>query len=185
MRRGDRFRRLRDLDIVDRPSEEQIAAWYPRLFRTALRLTGNREDSADLTQQAFCKALGRWEQFDGNCLATTWLHGILVNCVRDRLRRHARWPVKDMDKCALAETASGEDGVPERLGRQEQLSRLRQAIEALDGELRRPLVAAVIDGYTYAEVAQMLSIPAGTVAYRVHRARRQLRAAMLESFPEA
>ncbi|KKK83944.1 hypothetical protein LCGC14_2788310, partial [marine sediment metagenome] len=97
---------------MERPSEEQIAAWYPRLFRTALRLTGNREDSADLVQQAFCKALGSWEQFNGNCLPTTWLHGILVNCVRDRLRRHARRPVEDVDEWALAEMAPREDGVP-------------------------------------------------------------------------
>ena len=169
---------------MDRLSEEQVAMYYPRLFRTALRLTGNREDSADLTQQAFCKAVSHWGQFDGKCQPATWLHGILINCVRDWFRGKARRNTKEFHEWALVNTASVHEGADETLDRVERLGRLRQAIEALSEDLRRPFVAAVIDGHTYKEVAEMLSIPVGTVAYRVYQARRNLRDVMLESFPE-
>ena len=49
----------RERHTVKRPTEEQLSRWYPRLYRTALRLTGDPSDAADLTQQAFCNALGR------------------------------------------------------------------------------------------------------------------------------
>jgi RNA polymerase sigma-70 factor (ECF subfamily) len=169
---------------VNRPSEEQIAAWYPRLFRTALRLTGNREDSADLTQQAFCKALGAWERFDGRSRPTTWLHGILVNCVRDQFRRSAVRAVEELQEWSLDNSSVQGGCVAEELGRQEQLARLREAINGLDHELQQPFVAAVLDGYTYGEVADMLGIPVGTVGNRVYRARKRLHSVMLESFPE-
>ena len=169
---------------MNRPSEEQIAAWYPRLFRTALRLTGSREDSADLTQQAFCKALSSWERFDGRSQRTTWLHGILVNCIRDQIRRSSLRAVEELQEWSLDSPSVRGGCVVEELGRREQLGRLREAIRGLDQELRQPFVAAVLDGYTYAEVAEMLGIPVGTVGHRVYRARRRLHSVMLESFPE-
>ena len=66
---------------MKRPNDEQINMWYPRLFRTALRMTGQVEIAGDLTQQAFCNALNKWELFEGKVLPTTWIHQILVNCV--------------------------------------------------------------------------------------------------------
>ncbi|MFP3937199.1 MAG: RNA polymerase sigma factor [Phycisphaerae bacterium] len=83
------------------PSEEQVRRWYPRLFATALRLTGNEADAADLTQQTFCSALDKWHSFDGRCLATTWLHGILMNRFRDWLRGRTRKQHRPLDVWAL------------------------------------------------------------------------------------
>jgi RNA polymerase sigma-70 factor (ECF subfamily) len=156
------------------PTNQQIAAWYPRLFRSALRLCGNVHDSADLTQQAFCRALATWSQYDGRCQPVTWLHGILINCVRDWARWHAvRGTTVDFDEWSVAAVAPG--GSPaERLGMDEDLARLRSAITALPDDLRRPFVAAVMDGHPYQVVAEMLATPVGTVAYRVHLARRAL-----------
>ncbi|MCK4624446.1 MAG: sigma-70 family RNA polymerase sigma factor [Phycisphaerae bacterium] len=87
---------------MDRLSEKQVAMYYPRLFRTALRLTVSRDDSADLTQQAFCKALSYWERFDGRCRPATWLHGILLNCVRDWFRMKARRNTEEFQEWAVA-----------------------------------------------------------------------------------
>jgi RNA polymerase sigma-70 factor, ECF subfamily len=169
---------------VNRPSEEQIAAWYPRLFRTALRLTGSREESADLTQQAFCKALVAWDRFDGRSQRTTWLHGILVNCLRDQIRRSSVRSAEDLQEWSLDNSSRTSGCVAEELGRQEQLGQLREAIQGLDQNLQQPFVAAVLDGYSYGEVAEMLDIPVGTVGHRVYRARQRLSSVMLESFPE-
>ena len=74
---------------VNGPSQEDVLKWYPRLYRTALRLTGNADDASDLTQQALTQALGAWDRFERGGLRTTWLHQILVNCVRDWARRAA------------------------------------------------------------------------------------------------
>ncbi len=169
---------------MDRLSEEQVAMYYPRLFRTALRLTGSHEDSADLTQQAFCKAVSHWGQFDGKCQPATWLHGILINCVRDWFRRKARRNTEEFHEWALENVVSDRDSAAERLDRQEQLDFLRRAIEDLPDDTRPAFVAAVIDGHTYKEVAEMLSVPVGTVAHRIYRARRNLRNAMPELFLE-
>jgi RNA polymerase sigma factor (sigma-70 family) len=169
---------------VNRPSEQQVTAWYPRLFRTALRLTGSAEDAADLTQQAFCKALGTWDRFDGAALATTWLHQILLNCVRDWARRRAVRNAPQVEEWDLLpandDTPEGREGIE----KQEEGAAVRKAVEGLPGDVRSALVATVIDGYSYAEAAELLQVPVGTIASRVYRARTILRAAMGDATEE-
>jgi len=169
---------------VDRPSEREIAAWYPRLFRTALRLTGNAEDAADLTQQTFYRALQTWDRFDGKALPTTWLHQILVNGVRDWARRRAVRAARQIDEWDLLPVAAEACGGRERLEKREELAVLRQAIESLPAAARTALVATVLDGYTYQEAAEMLQVPLGTIASRVYQARAQLRATLGEALGE-
>jgi RNA polymerase sigma-70 factor (ECF subfamily) len=167
---------------VTRPTNEQIGAWYPRLFRTALRLTGSHDDASDLTQQAFLKALGGWESFDGRSLPTTWLHRILVNCVTDWRRKLSSGPSQAIDEWALV-LADG-DSTGRRQDMQEPMQHLRQAIEELPVALRSAFVATVVDGYTYEEAAGVLKVPVGTIGSRVHEARKQLRTVMQRDFPE-
>lgn len=164
------------------PTEEQIASWYPRLYRTALRLTGSAEQAADLTQEAFCRALDGWDGFNGEALPTTWLHCILLNCVRDCDRRRKVRSGEPLNEWSLAVVT---DRPAEQLEKREQLDRLRQVIEELPAALRPAFVATVLDGCTYQEAGELLSVPAGTIASRVHEARKKLSAAMQEAFPEA
>ncbi|MCY2925432.1 MAG: sigma-70 family RNA polymerase sigma factor [Planctomycetota bacterium] len=77
--------------------EEKITAWYPVLFRTALRLTGSATDAADLTQQAFCRAIEHWDRFQHNSSPLTWMYRILINGMKDWARGLAKakdspWP---------------------------------------------------------------------------------------------
>lgn len=169
---------------VEPPSNKQILRWYPRLFRTALRMTGNAADAADLTQEAFYRALKNWGSFDGGALPTTWLHQILINSVRDWARRRSR-QVHEPFRALSAVAAKGSNGEPaEQLERRERLARLREAIEELPEVLRPAFAVTVLDGHTYEQAAELLSVPTGTIASRVHEARKLLRAAMRESFPE-
>jgi len=170
---------------VDKPTEEQIGTWYPRLFRTALRLTGNPEDAADVTQQAFCQALNRWDQFDGGALRTTWLHQIVLNCVRSWARRRSVRRDKAIDAWTLAALEDPGLEISSRLERQEQMLSLRRAIAGLASETRSAFVATVLDGYTYEEAADLLSVPVGTIASRVHEARKHLQGVMRRIYPEA
>ncbi len=160
----------------------QIAAWYPRLFRTALRLTRNPEDAADVTQQVFCNAMRHWDRFDGRCLPTTWLHQILVNCVRDWARRREVRATDPLDE-GFVWKADG-DAPSERLDREEQHGHLRRAIGNLPDTLRGAFLMTVVDGYTYEEVADVFSLPVGTVATRVHEARKRICEAMRRVYPE-
>jgi RNA polymerase sigma-70 factor, ECF subfamily len=163
-------------DLVPRPTDEQIGSWYPRLLRTALRMTGSLEESADLAQQAILQAMEGWQRFNGRASAATWVFRILVNCVQDRRRRQSRDPAPMGDEFDLADPS-----VPDAAGRasrQEDLRRLRQAMGELSADLRAAFVLTVLDGYTYQEAADLLSIPLGTVAFRVHEARKFLKATL-------
>jgi len=158
--------------------------WYPRLYRTALRMTGSRDDSADLTQQAFCKAFVAWDRFDGRCQPVTWLHSILANCIRDWLRKRSRRAGETCAEWDLPAPAGDGTSAIAHLDRQERLASLRESIDRLSADLRTAFVAAVIDGYTYQEIAEMLSLPVGTVGYRVYKARREVTGVMQDLFPE-
>lgn len=169
---------------MERPDDGQISAWYPRLFRTALRMVGSREDASDLTQEVFRKAFRSWETFDGRSQPVTWLHGILVNCARDWARRRSVRRAEPLQEWGLPDGVANASSAHDLLDRKEQLSGLREAIRGLDDKLSSPFVAAVLDGYTYGEVAEMLGIPVGTVGHRVYQARRKIRCQMRELFPE-
>jgi len=169
---------------VRKPSDEQIAEWYTRLFRTALRMTGHTEDAADLAQQTFYQALNRWDQFNDRSSPTTWLHRILINCVRDWARRRGIRSSDPIDNWALVPVDSGQVQASDLLERKEQLAYLREVIENMSETLRPAFVATVLDGYTYQEASEILGIPVGTIASRVHEARRQIEAVMHQRFPE-
>jgi RNA polymerase sigma-70 factor, ECF subfamily len=163
----------------------EIAQWYPRLYRTALRLTRSADDAADLTQQTFYQALRGWDRFDGKVRPTTWLHAILLNCVRDWARRRAARPVEPLDEWSVP-AAERSPGTPlEAVERSEEGARLRAAIDALPAPIRQAFAATVLDGYTYQEASELLSSPIGTIASRVYEARRRLREAMPDAISEA
>ncbi len=170
---------------MNEPTDEQITMWYPQLFRTALRLTGSTETAGDVTQETFCKALAGWEKFDGRSLVTTWLHRILINCIRDRQRRQLRrsnmgsfseWRLKPIE----AELPMTD----EEFDRRTQLVHLRKTIEKLPDRLRVAFIATALDGRTYEQAAELLSLPVGTIASRVHEARQIVQRRMRQAFPE-
>jgi len=167
---------------LSRPTDQQVSQWYPRLYRTALRMTGSHDDAADLTQQAFLKALDRWGSFNGQSRPTTWLHRILVNCVTDFWRQRRTRPVQNADEWVLSQVSSCPDGACG--DNDEPAAELRRAIDALPPAQRTAFVATVIDGYTYEEAANLLDVPVGTIGSRVCQARRQLGDVMRRQFPE-
>jgi len=154
-------------------TRQQVDQWYPRLYRTALRLMGNADDAAEVTQEALCRAFERWDQFAGQSKPTTWLHRILVNTAKDRLRRQQVRAAQALDEWATP-VLSDADSPDDHALHCERRRTLREAIEALPAYLRQPLIATLLDGYTYQQAGELLDIPPGTVGSRVYKARQHL-----------
>jgi RNA polymerase sigma-70 factor (ECF subfamily) len=159
-------------------TDGQIEQWHARLFRTALRLTGSHDAASDLAQEALCKAVGKWDQFDGRSLPTTWLHRILVNCVNDWRRREAANPAGPLDEWALMQVQDKTGDAGQAFDLREGVDSLRHAIDELPVTLRAAFVITMMDGYTYEEAAELLSVPVGTIGSRVYEARKKLKAIM-------
>jgi len=155
------------------------------LFRTALRLCqGHDADAEDLLQDTVLRALNSYGQLREPSAARSWLFTILsrthLNRVRTR-RRRAEMVSADLDEpafeAALAEWAPlaspAEAAETWHLGEQ-----LTKAVDDLPPELRSVVMLVDVEGFTQREVAGMHGVPEGTVASRLFRARRQLRAAL-------
>ncbi len=169
----------------DRAALEELARRARRLaYTVALGLTGNREDAADLTQDAmvrFFNALGR---FDRGRPLKPWLLRIVRNLYRDRMRRRRVRRVTALEEIT---EATGNDPVeespgPEALASRRELQRLVwAALQELPDHYREVIVLRDYHGLAYAEIARVLRLPRGTIMSRLHRGRRMLRRRVLES----
>jgi RNA polymerase sigma-70 factor, ECF subfamily len=165
--------RLARTVLVDAPAtfRRQLLDVIPRLRRYARTLTFDTAAADDLAQQALERALRHWQQFDPQREMGVWLLSIAHNAFRDTQRRDARLTV--LDPAELQRVQDDTQSDPgHHLG-------LRLDIEAalarLSPEQREPLLLVCVEQLSYAEVAQVLGIPIGTVMSRVCRARATLR----------
>lgn len=154
-----------------------------RVYAAALHILGNHADADDATQETFVRAFRGLPTFDGRADFFTWLYRITVNTALNSLRGGKRG-------AALAQKGGTEaahvGGRPEALGqsvadpsqraeRTAEVSRVLAAIAELSPSLRVTLVLATIEDLPHKQIAEILEIPEGTVAWRVNEARRLLR----------
>lgn len=154
-----------------------------RAYNLALRMLGNPWDAADVAQEAFIKAFGALDQFRGDARFGTWLHRIVVNAVRDHLRRRQLDPMEDeeLDR-ACAPDDSGSSGGRLVGGRKNNVNPaadglsqpLLDALLRLDERFRLAVVLCDLLGYDYAEAAEILGVREGTIKSRIFRARADL-----------
>lgn len=163
-----------------------------RLWAVALRTMGNPEDAADGLQDGMIAAYRRAGSFRGDAAVTTWLHRVVVNACLDRLRaakvRRTEALPDDLEEYAgrgslvTSVSGSGSDaGDPADVSvRAERRRAVLAALALLPAEQRAALVLVDMEGYSVAEVAQMLDCPEGTVKSRCSRGRTRL-AALLDA----
>lgn len=164
-----------------------------RVYAAALHILGNHSDADDATQEAFVRAYRGLSTFDGRADFFTWLYRITVNTALNALR-------SDKRGAALHQRGNTEaihvGGRPEALGRVErdpaqhvqatgEVARVLDAVAGLSASLRVTLVLATIEELPHKQIAEILEIPEGTVAWRVNEARRLLRQKLAGDEPKA
>ncbi len=144
-----------------------------RLFRMALAWTGDSMLADDLTQECLARAWEKRHHLQEAAKLEAWLFRILHNCWMEHLRRSR--PTTGLDEVPPAE----EDGPDQRLERLQLAQRVRGAVARLPLGQREVITLVDLEGCRYAEVAEILEIPLGTVMSRLSRARRALKAELL------
>jgi RNA polymerase sigma-70 factor (ECF subfamily) len=164
--------------------EEEALDLADQVYRVARRLVSTREEAEDLMQETYARAFRAWRSFQPGTNLRAWLLRILTNLNIDRGRRQQRTPdLQPMEEGdyflynRLEEAGdSGEERVDERLSQDDAVG----ALSAVPHDFRDVLVLVDLGDFSYADAAQILDIPIGTVMSRLHRGRRILKRELAE-----
>lgn len=159
-----------------------------RLFSVALHVLGDRGEAEDATQETFLRAYRAIDRFDGRSAFYTWLYRICVNVSLNVLRRRKRVDAADLSDPRVPEpSADPSQGQTDPTGSADAralYAGLAKALDALSPSLRTTVVMVLIDGVPQKEAASVLGCSEGTIAWRVHEARRRLREALGDDVPD-
>ncbi|MDQ1502426.1 MAG: eukaryotic-like serine/threonine-protein kinase [Actinomycetota bacterium] len=148
--------------------EVLLARHVDRVHAICRRVTGHPEDALDATQEALIALTRGLHRYDGRALFTTWLYRVATNAALDELRRRKRRPepAELSDDRAMAGGAGGgvESVVAARLD-------VDAALAGLSPEFRAAVVLRDLCDLDYAEIAEVLDVPIGTVRSRIARGR--------------
>jgi RNA polymerase sigma-70 factor (ECF subfamily) len=161
---------LEDSDAV---FEAEVLPQSRALFGMAYRLTGNAHDAEDLVQETMLRAYRAFDRYRPGTNARAWLFTILHRLRTDALRRRGRSP----ETVELLNDGPPVAPVHEAIltsGREE----IVRALENLPEVFRSAVVLRDVEEFTYAEIADILGVPVGTVMSRIHRGRAHLRRAL-------
>jgi RNA polymerase sigma-70 factor (ECF subfamily) len=163
--------------------EALVRAYQKPIYNYTYRMTGNRQDAQDLTQETLVRVCTSISGFQGNSRFSSWVYRIASNLCVDRLRRRHRTLSLDatVGEEELAWQVPDQSPGPESLAEQADLGRaIQQGLERLSYEHRAVVILHDMRQLTYGEVAEALRCPVGTVKSRLSRARAVLRAVLAE-----
>lgn len=149
-----------------------VTEYTPYVYRTAFALLQDPTEAEDISQEVFLKVYHSIYQLNDVKAFSSWLKKIVTNSCLDCLKKSRGIPVPDKDLELIP--ARPFDNWDQRLIVQE-------ALKELASEYRQVLVMREWQGYDYSEIAQLLSIPVGTVKSRIHTARMHLRKILTDS----
>jgi len=162
-----------------RAFESLVRRYRKRIFALALHIIGSSSEADDITQDVFLKAYRALPEFEGRSQFFTWVYRMTVNrslnARRDRARRG-----EDSDDARL-ELAVAVDARsnPNRIAELRQTySRLLRALDGLPADMRTSVILVSLQGMSHGEVAVVQNVSEGTIAWRMHEARRRLHEAM-------
>ena len=167
--------------------EEEALELADQVYRVARRLVGSREEAEDLVQETYARAFRSWRSYTHGTNMRAWLLRILTNLNVDRGRRIQRTPqtqpLEESDYYLANKLASSageevleQDQVVERLSQDS----IVHALADIPSQFRDAVVLVDIGDFTYADAAEILDVPIGTVMSRLHRGRRALKQRLAE-----
>jgi len=178
---------LKPSDIAERFENEALPL-LSTIYAGACRLTQDPTSAEDLTQETFLKAYAAFHQFEPGTNIKAWLFRIMQNTFISQYRKDSKAPyqtsVDELEEWELsALEATSQTVLPSA-----EMQALRsmpdtvivEALKQLPEEFRTPVYLADAEGFSYAEIAEILDIPMGTVMSRIHRARVRLRGLLTE-----
>ena len=156
-----------------------VEQYRDNVYRLAYRMCGNAYDADEAAQEAFVAAWRALPNFRGDAKFSTWLYRLTANAAIDVMRREKRHQtVGDGEMVDLADDA---DSPQETVERTEQQEAVQKALATLSEEYREVLLLRYMEELDYAEIAEVLQLPSGTVKSRINRAKAALKTALLKS----
>jgi len=163
-----------------RAFEGLVKRYRHRIYALALHMTGSPSDADDITQDAFVRAFRHIHRFEGRSEFFTWLYRIALNLALNARRDRARRRTADLDDprvtVAVAVDSGGDPG--RALELRQAYTDLVSAFDRLSPLLKTTIALTMMQGLSYPEAAVVLDTTEGTIAWRIHEARKQLRAAL-------
>lgn len=150
------------------PCEKQV-------YFTCLRMLGNEQDAQDCAQETMLKAFRSFDSFRGDSAFATWIIRIAMNCCNDFLRSKKNVVSLDgLQEDAGFEAVDRGKGPYQQLEQKERMRLLHAALKQMKDEYRQLIVLRDMQGMSYEEIAEALSLSLGTVKSRLNRARNEL-----------
>ena len=178
-----------DAELIERCLRKEDSAWeaivvrYRRkVFHISFKFTGKHDEAEDLTQEIFLKIFRSLEKFNQDADFSTWLSSVARNYCIDHYRASKREREVLVDDLVAFDLAPAASGNPHRLLEdRDRRSFLRKGLELLPEKLREAVVLRDLQGLSYQEMADQLSLPEGTVKSRINRGREELARLLLRA----
>ena len=163
--------------------EQQALPLMPQLYGAAMRWTRNPSDAEDLVQETFAKAFVAWAQYQQGTNLKAWLYRIMtnthINMYNKRAKDQAKGGLDELEDWQLG-SAKSVTALSSRSAELEAIDNLpsdtiKQALHEIPEEFRMVVYYAVVDGLPYAEIAEIMDTPVGTVMSRLHRGKKLLK----------
>ena len=156
-----------------------VEQYRDNVYRLAYRMCGNEYDADEAAQEAFVAAWRALPNFRGDAKFSTWLYRLTTNAAIDVMRREKRH--QTVGDGEMIEVADDADSPQETVERTEQQEAVQKALATLSEEYREVLLLRYMEELDYAEIAEVLQLPSGTVKSRINRAKAALKTALLKS----
>jgi RNA polymerase sigma-70 factor (ECF subfamily) len=163
-----------------RAFEALVSRYRKRIFALALHITRSASEADDIAQDVFLKAYRALSEFEGRSQFFTWVYRMTVNrslnVRRDRARRGENMLDDPRLELAVAVDARSDPGREAEL--RQTYARLLRALDSLPVDMRTTVILVSLQGLSHGEVAVVQKVSEGTIAWRMHEARRRLHEAM-------
>lgn len=165
------------------PSWDDVVTQHSdRVFRLAYRLTGNRHDAEDLTQEVFVRVFRKLDTYSPGTFEG-WLHRVTTNLFLDQARRRQRIRFDALSDERAARLTSSSPSPEAALTEQTFDDDVERALATLPPDFRAAVVLCDVEGLSYEEIAEIMDAKLGTVRSRIHRGRAMLRETLAHRAP--